>query len=153
MDDGLYLDNWMNEDWAMNVDDRDDDDSEQTVLFQQLLDRNQNYYNHLVVFVDSNLIDRQIIDVFFFLFEKNSSQLTSTINIIAFFIERISGEISFTNTTAKTSIMINLKDMVELRINFIKKTTYVIGGHFLFHGINQGSTGKTSRIMTNQLFK
>ena len=153
MDDGLYLDNWMNEDWVMNVDDRDDDDSEQTVLFQQLLDRNQNYYNHLVVFVDSNLIDRQIIDVFFFLFEKNSSQLTSTINIIAFFIERISGEISFTNTTAKTSIMINLKDMVELRINFIKKTTYVIGGHFLFHSINQGSTGKTSRIMTNQLFK
>lgn len=66
MDDVLHLDNWMNEDWAMNADDRDDDDSEHIVLFQQLLDRIQNYYNHLVVFVDNNLFRREIIKISFF---------------------------------------------------------------------------------------
>lgn len=39
----------------MNVDDRDDVDSEHTVLSLQQLDRSQNYCNHLVVFVDNNL--------------------------------------------------------------------------------------------------
>lgn len=69
----------------MNVDDRDDADNEHTVLSLQQLDRIQNYCNHLVVFVDNNLISIEIIASFF-----HSFPLTSTIDIITFFIERIS---------------------------------------------------------------
>ena len=69
----------------MNEDDRDDVDNEHTVLSPPQLDRIQNYCNHLVVFVDNNLISTEIIASF-----SHLSSLTSTIDIITFFIERIS---------------------------------------------------------------
>ena len=50
-----YHDNLMSVNSSMDVADRDDDDSEHTGLFQLLLDKILNYYNHLVVFDDSNL--------------------------------------------------------------------------------------------------
>jgi hypothetical protein len=43
----------------MNVVDQDDDDNEHIGLFQLLLDEILNYYNHLVVFFDNNLIRKR----------------------------------------------------------------------------------------------
>jgi hypothetical protein len=66
MDFVMFHDNLMIVDWTMNFVDLDDDDNEHIVLFPLLLDEILNYYNHLVVFFDNNLIKRDVISSNFF---------------------------------------------------------------------------------------
>ena len=58
MDVVLHHEDLVVVDYLKNFVDLDDEDYEHTELFQLLLDKIQNYYNHLVVFFDNNLIKR-----------------------------------------------------------------------------------------------